>query len=227
MDNMNTPSVFAWNTGQPSIFGGLQKDASISKRAAEKQSTRFRPDPVRLVKKVRNGSGRTIPLKVRIDLQAVYEYRMSGKSWEECACQFKCSTKHIHAKMVEAYPELRRRHYPGSKPGRKPVALDIEQICADIVGGMTIRAAARKRGLSHVSLGYRLRQTPEGMAAVSLARQRSAEANKAAKEAAQDRRNRCEFSEQGAADLNKVANKLSTGSKAAANRLLSCESTGN
>ena len=183
-------SPFNWRTGQPSIFGGLQKDASISKRAAEKQGTRFRQDPVRIIKKPnRNGSGRTIPLKVRINLQAVYEYRMSGKSWDECAAQFKCSTKHIHAKMVETYPELRKRHFPGSKPGRKPVELDIAQICADIEGGMTIRAVARQRGLSHVSLGYRLRQTPEGMAAVSLARQRSVEANKAAKAAAQDRRN--------------------------------------
>jgi hypothetical protein len=95
-------SVFEWNTGQPSIFGTLQKDASISKRAAETQGTRFRQDPVKLVKKPnRNGSGRTIPLGKRIDLQAVYEYRMSGKTWAECAEKFRCSTKHILQKVPE------------------------------------------------------------------------------------------------------------------------------
>ena len=184
-------SAFDWQTGEPSIFSGLQKDANIARKASANLSAKLatRPDPVNLRKKPnRNGSGRTIPLGKRIDLQAVYDYRITGKTWDQCAQKFGCSTRHIHQKMTDTYPELRHHNFRGSKPGRKPMDLDIAQICADIHDGMTIRAIARQRGLSHVSLGYRLRQTPEGMAAVSVARQRNLEMNEAKKEEARKRR---------------------------------------
>jgi uncharacterized protein (DUF433 family) len=183
-------SVWQWNTGQPSIFGGLQQVANISKKSVETQGTRFRHDPVKLVKKPnRDGSGRTIPLGKRINLQDVYEYRMSGKTWDEVAAHFKCSTKHIHEKMTDTFPELRKVYFGGKeRPGNRPKDVDITAIIRDILGGMSIRQVAPLYGISHVSLGRKLKQTDKGARAVEVARNRAMDMNAAKKAEAQKRR---------------------------------------
>lgn len=185
-------SVFEWRNGAPSIFGSLQKDANIAKKASANLSAKLgtRPDPVNLRKKPnRNGSGRTIPLGKRIDLQAVYDYRMTGKTWEQCAEKFKCSTKHIHEKMTDTYPELRKVYFQGKKrPENKPRDIDLQAVIRDIFDGMSIRQAGAKYDISHVSLGRRLKQTASGARAVEAARTRALDANLAKKLEAEQRR---------------------------------------
>ena len=192
MENSMIPSPFEWRTGQPSIFGGLQVNANIAKKAGDNLGARFRPDPVPTLKKPnRNGSGRTAPLGKRIDLQAVYEYRISGKTWDQVAAHFKCSTKHIHEKMTDTFPELRKVYF-GSKerPGNKPKDVDITSAIRDILGGMSIRQAAPKYSISHVSLGRRLKQTANGAYAAEVARNRALDMNAAKKAEAKDRQNK-------------------------------------
>jgi hypothetical protein len=185
-------SVWHWNNGQPSIFGGLQVNAGIAAKASANQGTRFRPDPVPTLKKPnRNGSGRTVPLGKRIDLQAVYEYRISGKTWDQVAAHFKCSTKHIHEKMTDTFPELRKVYFGGKeRPGNKPKDVDITSVIRDILGGMSIRQAAPKYSISHVSLGRKLKQTASGAYAVEVARFRALDMNAAKKAEAKDRQNK-------------------------------------
>jgi hypothetical protein len=171
-------SVWNWNNGQPSIFGGLQVNAGIAAKASANQGTRFRPDPVPTLKKPnRNGSGRTVPLGKRIDLQAVYEYRISGKTWDEVAAHFRCSTKHIHEKMTDTFPELRKVYFIGKRPGNRPRGIDLPAVIRDILGGMSIRQAAPKYSISHVSLGRKLKQSAAGLRAVEAARNRAIDAN--------------------------------------------------
>ncbi len=185
-------SVFDWCNGQPSIFSSLQKDANIARKASANLSAKLgtRPDPVNLRKKPnRNGSGRTIPLGKRIDLQAVYAYRISGKTWDECAAKFQCSTKHIHEKMTDTYPELKKVYFRGKeRPGNRPKDVDMAAIIRDILGGLSIRQAGAKYGVSHVSLGRRLKQTTNGAYASEVARARALDMNAARKEEAEQRR---------------------------------------
>jgi hypothetical protein len=180
-------SVFDWNTGQPSIFGGLQQNANISKKQSE--VTRFRPDPVPTLRKKpnRDNSKRTVPLVKRIDFFEVRAYRMTGKSWAECAEKFKCSVKHIHERSISLYPELRSKHY-GKPAGNKPKPLPLLDIIGDIMAGESLRSVSRKYGISHVSLRYRLMQLPEGVEAVRAAARRFAESNAKLKAEAKKRR---------------------------------------
>jgi hypothetical protein len=182
-------SIFDWNTGQPSIFGGLQQNANVSKKASQSEVTRFRPNPVPTLRKKpnRNNSGRTIPLVKRIDFAEVRAYRMTGKSWAECAEKFKCSVKHIHERSISLYPELRSKHY-GKPAGNKPKPLPMLDIIGDIMAGESLRGVSRKYDVSHVSLRYRLMQLPEGKEAVRVAARRFAESNAKLKAEAEKRK---------------------------------------
>lgn len=186
-------NAFHWNTGQPSIFGSMQVNAGIAAKASANLSAKLgtKPDPVPTLHKKpnRDGSGRTIPLGKRINLQDVYEYRMSGKTWEQCAEKFRCSTKHIHEKMTDTFPELRKVYFGGKeRPGNRPKDVDITAIIRDILGGMSIRQVAPLYGISHVSLGRKLKQTDKGARAVEVARNRALDMNAAKKAEAQKRR---------------------------------------
>jgi hypothetical protein len=173
-------SVWNWNTGQPSIFGSMQKDANIAKKASENLGARFRTDPVPTLRKKpnRDGSGRTTPLSDRIDLDAAYEYRISGKTWDQVAERFGCSGKHIHKKLTEIHPELLGTFFI-TKPAstNRPKDIDIEAVIRDILGGMSIRQAAPKYGISHVTLGRKLKATNRGSYAVEVATSRAIGAN--------------------------------------------------
>lgn len=186
------PSPFNWQTGQPSIFSSMQTHANIAKKASANLSAMLntRPDPVRITKKPnRNGNGRTIPIAKRIDLDAVYAYRTSGKTWDECAAKFKCSTKHIHEKMTDAYPELKKVYFGGKeRPGNRPKDIDMSAVIRDILGGMSIRQAAPRYGISHVSLARKLKQTTNGSYAAEVARARALDMNAAKKLEAEQRR---------------------------------------
>lgn len=182
-------SVFDWNTGQPSIFGNRQQIANVSKKTSASQGTRIRPDPVPTLRKKpnRDNSKRTVPLVKRIDFFEVRAYRMTGKSWAECAEKFKCSVKHIHERSISLYPELRSKHY-GKPAGNKPKPLPLLNIIGDIMAGESLRSVSRKYGISHVSLRYRLMQLPEGVEAVRAAARRFAESNAKLKAEAKKRR---------------------------------------
>ena len=197
-------SPFEWRTGQPSIFGGLQKEATITKRAVEKQGTRFRQDPVKLIKRPhrvvnRDGSGKTMALVKRIDFNAVRAYRMTGKTWMEVAVHFNCCQKAVLEQATRMFPELRRIRY-GQPPGNKPKPIPLDSIIASMLAGESLRGVAKTIGMSHTSLRHRLMQSPEGMAALKLAKDRADAMNAAKKQAAQDRRNKCQFTEMGERD---------------------------
>jgi hypothetical protein len=179
-------SVFDWQTGQPSIFASLQKDANIAKKnLSAKLGTR--PDPVNLPKKkTRNRTRKTIPLQTRIDFNEVRAHRLAGKSWEECAAHFKASSGSMQRVFTCLFPELKHGHM--SQLGRRRKPLPIAEIIDSVMGGVSLRAMARKHEIAVTTLTYRLRQTPEGLAAIAAAQRRLEESNAALKEKARKRR---------------------------------------
>jgi hypothetical protein len=182
-------SAWNWNNGQPSIFAPLQVHAAIAAKASKNLSAKLgtKPDPVPTLRKKRDNSKRTVPLVDRINFAEVRAYRMTGKSWAECAEKFKCSVKHIHERSISLYPELRSKHY-GKPAGNKPKPLPMLDIIGDIMAGESLRSVSRKYGISHVSLRYRLMQLPEGVEAVRVAARRFAESNARLKAEAKKRK---------------------------------------
>jgi hypothetical protein len=179
-------SVWNWNTGQPSIFGGLQVNVGKAPVRLE-----IRPDPVRLPKKPRKqreATGKTRPLHVRVDFEAVREYRLSGKTWVEVAVRFECCMKSIHDHATRLYPELKRTHCTeGKARGKKPMPLPLEDTATSMLAGESLRGAAKRLGIAHPTLRHRLMQIPAGVQAVQAAKYRAEASNAAKKEAAEKR----------------------------------------
>lgn len=166
-------SIFEWNTGKPSIFGKLEKNAAIAKKSSDNLSARLNTKPVPLKPK-RNNNGKTKPLAFRLDFQAVREYRLSGKSWPETARHFKCCTRAIHIRACEMFPELKTFVFDGDKPrGKKPRPLPMGHIIQQLLDGESLRGAARLSGIAHSTLHHRLMQSEEGAAALAVARERA------------------------------------------------------
>lgn len=187
------PSPFEWRTGAPSIMASLQKDANIARKASANLSAKLgtRPDPVNLVKKPRKpreSNGKTRPLSVRVDFEAVREYRMSGKTWVEVAVHFACCMKSIHDHATRLYPELKRTYCTEGKPrGKKPMPLPLDAVAASMLAGESLRGAAKRLGIAHPTLRHRLMQIPAGVLAVQAAKERAEQANASKKKASQPR----------------------------------------
>jgi transposase len=91
--------------------------------------------------------------------------------------------------MTDTFPELRKVYFGGKeRPGNKPKDVDLSAVIRDILGGMSIRQAAPKYGISHVSLGRKLKQTTNGAYAVEVATARALDMNAAKKAEAKKRR---------------------------------------
>ena len=166
-------SIFEWNTGKPSIFGKLQKDAAIAKKSSDNLSARLNTKPVP-IKPKRNSNGKTKPLAFRLDFDAVRDYRLSGKSWPETARHFGCCVRAIHIRACEMFPELRTFVFDGDKPrGKKPKPLPMGHIIQQLLDGESLRGVARLTGIAHSTLHHRLMQSEEGAAALAVARERA------------------------------------------------------
>lgn len=207
-------SVFDWR-GSPSIFGSLQVDANIARKASANLARKTKPDTTadaaqhildgatlrdaakrfdvreitlryrlakteagraalesiaaRRKKPEKQPDLRTLPLARRIDMQAARDYRMSGRSWRECAVKFDCSVKSITRRVGELYPETRRVQ---CKHGPIDCVLPLEQIALDVWSGTSLTAAARVYNISQNTLRRHLMKIEQGRLAVMMARER-------------------------------------------------------
>lgn len=163
-------SVFDWQ-GSPSIFSGkptyVPPADEKPKRTRKEPYRRPRdPKPVYVPKTV----WVTKPLADRIDFYAARDFRLSGKTWKECAKKFNTSEKAIRARLLEQFPDLRTAVEINGGVAEKPFPRD--EVIALINAGLSISAVANKLHIGKATLIYKLQRTPEGAAAHQLARER-------------------------------------------------------
>ena len=162
-------SVFEWQ-GASSIFGTkatYQPLVEKPKRVAKEPYRRPRdPKPAYVPKTV----WVTKPLADRIDFYAARDERLAGKTWKEMAKKFGTSEKAIRARVLEQFPELRTP--VGINGGVPEKPFDQDRAIALIHAGKSITAIAAQLGMGKATLIYKLKRTPDGLAAHKLARER-------------------------------------------------------
>lgn len=180
-------SVFDWNTGHPSIFGGMQSAAHSAAGASAALSKRLGTEPKKIKRdpaphlkrekvakppKVKVENYATKPLSERIDMELARAYRMTGATWKQCAEKFGCTAKSIRIRLNQAYPEV-AHSVPSNGGGMRAKVLPMVAIIAEINGGAGLKETARKYGIAHTTLTYRLHQIAEGKQAVRAAQERA------------------------------------------------------